>query len=81
MTNAEKTKRIIQAINETESLLDKAKVKNNNSLRYLEMEIKENKEFGNSDEANNHAREYVQECQDRVKWLENHIIKLNNMMP
>jgi len=62
MTNAEKTKRIIQAINETESLLDKAKVKNNNSLRYLEMEIKENKEFGNSDEANNHAREYVQEC-------------------
>lgn len=79
MNNQTKINRINQTIKETERQLVDAIVKHENSLKYLEMEIAENKEFGNDDSANDHAREYVKERADRVEYLQNHIKYLENM--
>lgn len=80
MINAEKSKRIRQAILETYDLLGKAQKKYQDSLICLKMEIEENRELGNDDSANNHAREYVEERKVRVIELENHILRLEKML-
>lgn len=79
MNNQTKINRINQAIRETENLLEDATTRYENSLKSLDMEIKENKELGNNDSANDHAREWVKEKEDRVNELKNHINKLNDM--
>ena len=80
MLTKERTKRVKQAISETKDLLIKALEKYNNSILSLDMEIRENKELGNSEDANDHARKYKQECSERCEWLNGHILKLENML-
>ena len=80
MTNNEKSKRIKQAITETSHLLSKAKVKHQNSIICLKMEVLENQELGNDKTANKLAVEHFKNCKARVKELENHIVKLNKML-
>jgi len=80
MKQYEKIKRINLTILETEELLNKAKIKHENTLKYLEMEIAENKELGNDGIANEHAREYVKENENRVNEFKDHIKYLKNML-
>jgi len=80
MLTEERAKRVKQAIAESKDLLIKALEKYNNSILSLDMEIRENKELGNSEDANDHARKYKQECCERCEWLNSHIIKLENML-
>ncbi|WP_182004661.1 hypothetical protein [Priestia aryabhattai] len=79
MNKETKIKRINIAIKETQVLLEKALIAYENSLKYLERERAENLELGNSDRANDHAREYVKEKADNVEWLQNHLKKLEMM--
>lgn len=80
MTNTERNKRINQAIRETESLLNKATKKYNDSVICLKMEVAENKELGNSLEANFDWVKYCNEDKARVEYYKNHIEKLKGMM-
>jgi hypothetical protein len=79
MSPAEKIKRLNATIKETEELLALANVKYQNSIKFLEMEIAENKELGNDESANDHAYEYVKERKNRVNELKNHIKRLEQM--
>jgi len=70
MLTEERTKRVKQAISETKDLLIKALEKYNNSILSLDIEIRENKELGNSEDANDHARKYKQKRQELVYFKE-----------
>lgn len=80
MTNQEKAKRIIQSINETEILLEKATKKYNDTITCLKMDIAENKEFGNDIKANLPWVEYANKDKARVNELKAHLNKLSNML-
>ena len=80
MTNSEKSKRLISAIAETNHLLDKANKKYTDTITCLKMEIAENKEIGNDITANRSWIDYANKDKIRVKELEQHIVKLENML-
>lgn len=80
MTNKEKARRIIQAMIETERLLEKAEKKYKDTITCLKMEIAENKELGNSITANKSWIDYANQDKKRVDELKNHIGKLHNML-
>ena len=81
MLTKELEKRVNASIKETERLLEKARQKYINAQKYLDMEIADNLKLGNSDDANNLARERVKECEDRIQELEDHLDELNKKIP
>jgi len=80
MKNASKTKRINQAIEETNNLLVKAARKYDQSVTTLNLEIAENKALGNHEDENDNAREYCYKCEKDMNWLGNHIITLEDRL-
>lgn len=74
---SEKAKRIIQAINETESLLKKAEKKYQDTIACLKMEIAEN---GSNKELNKPWVEYALQDKKNVEGYKAHIERLQNMI-
>lgn len=73
----EKVKRIIQAINETESLLKKAEKKYQDTIVCLKMEIAEN---GSNKELNKPWVEYALQDKKVVDGYREHIERLQKML-
>ena len=80
MNKLTKLIRINHALQETDRLLEKAKVKHINSLKCLIMEIAENKELNNNIKSNLHAVKYANECRECVDELMKHKEKLESML-
>jgi len=80
MTNIEKAKRIIQAINETERQLARATKKYNDSITCLKMDIAESAELGNSKAANKAWVDYCNEDKAEMNRYKAHIEKLTVML-
>lgn len=73
----EKTKRIIQTINETEFLLKKAEKKYSNTIACLKIEIAEN---GSNKKLNKPWVEYALHDKKVVEGYKAHIERLQNML-
>ena len=73
----EKARRIIQAINETESILKKAEKKYQDTIVCLKMEIAEN---GFNKELNKPWVEYALQDKKAVEGYKAHIERLQNML-
>ncbi len=80
MTNAEKAKRIKQAMLETHDQLVKARKRYNDTIKCLKMEIAENKKLGNDLSANKAWVDYANQDKARVRELEAHMQRLEKML-
>ena len=79
MTNKEKGIRIQDALRETNHLLEKANKNYSDSIKYLIMEIEDNKELGNTKQANFLAVGHANKDKARVKELQDHKKMLESM--
>lgn len=80
MTVTTKVSRILQAMRETEELLEKAIKRYNDSVTCLKMDIAENEELGNPKSANRAWVDYCNADKARVKQLEAHLEMLKGML-
>jgi exonuclease VII small subunit len=77
MTSKTKRTRIIEAMNETERTLEKARKRYSDSIECLKMEVIQN---GKNKSDNKAWIDYCNQDKQRVKELEAHIAKLEKML-
>ncbi|HEY5588861.1 MAG TPA: hypothetical protein VIK86_07900 [Candidatus Paceibacterota bacterium] len=80
MLSNEMVKRVNESIIETNKLIAKKSIEYKNSITVLKMEIEENKELGNSRQANKLKVNSCNEIKKRLEELQEHKQKLLNML-